>query len=220
MQRRIDQYTFWPQLNRKGRTRYSVQQFSFCSNRIYKGLFLCPRWLLSRTCVVEDWSRANERARTSNCSHPPSKRYLCRSRRLPMSKMPLLHQKEQSCHINCKNERANMRIVSAFLLLAGASAFTSPMAFHAHSALSMVSSSSTDRVPITITGNNIDVTEALAEYINKKLERPFGKLRSNGLIRDCDVHLSVNRNPRVRMLVVSEDFFLFISSQIFQSSHR
>lgn len=101
-----------------------------------------------------------------------------------------------------------MRIVSAFLLLSGASAFTSPMAFHANTALSMVSSSSIDRVPITITGNNIDVTEALADYVNKKLEKPLGKLRSNGLIRDCDVHLSVTKNPRVRMLVESGYFII------------
>ena len=119
------------------------------------------------------------------------------------------------------NETAAMRILSAFLILSGASAFTSPMAFHANTALSMVSSSSIDRVPITITGNNIDVTEALADYVNKKLERPFGKLRSNGLIRDCDVHLSVNKNPRVRLVVESGNFILlFISSKIFQSSHR
>ena len=54
------------------------------------------------------------------------------------------------------------------------------------------------KVPITITGNNIVVTEALVDYINKKLDRPFGKLRSNGAIKDCDVHLSVNKNPKVR----------------------
>jgi ribosome-associated translation inhibitor RaiA len=128
-------------------------------------------------------------------------------------------QKEQGNHF-ILNERATMRIVSAFLLLSGASAFTSPMACHANTALSMVSSSSIDRVPITITGNNIDVTEALADYVNKKLERPLGKLRSNGLIRDCDVHLSVTKNPRVRMLVESGYFILFVSSKIFQSSHR
>ena len=53
-------------------------------------------------------------------------------------------------------------------------------------------------VPITVTGNNIDVTDALVEYVQKKLERPLGKLRANGTIRHCDVHLSVNKNPKVR----------------------
>ena len=53
-------------------------------------------------------------------------------------------------------------------------------------------------VPITITGNNIHVTEALVAYVNKKLDRPLGKLRSNGAIQDCEVNLIVNKNPKVR----------------------
>jgi Sigma 54 modulation protein / S30EA ribosomal protein len=88
-----------------------------------------------------------------------------------------------------------MRFVTAFLLLTGVSAFTSPLAFRTGTALSM---STVSNVPIIITGNNIVVTEALTEYINKKLERPFGKLRSNGTIKDCEVHLSVSKNPKVR----------------------
>jgi len=52
-------------------------------------------------------------------------------------------------------------------------------------------------VPITITGNNIDVTESLVEYVNTKLERPLGKLRSGGIVKDCSVHMIVNKNPKV-----------------------
>jgi hypothetical protein len=55
----------------------------------------------------------------------------------------------------------------------------------------------TEEIPITVTGNNIEVTPALEEYVNKKLERPLGKLRANGVIQDCAVHLSVNKNPKV-----------------------
>lgn len=52
-------------------------------------------------------------------------------------------------------------------------------------------------VPITVTGNNIEVTDSLVDYVNTKLERPLGKLRSNGVIKDCTVHLIVNKNPKV-----------------------
>mmetsp|Transcript_23047 Transcript_23047/g.34025 ORF Transcript_23047/g.34025 Transcript_23047/m.34025 type:complete len:235 (-) Transcript_23047:525-1229(-) len=52
-------------------------------------------------------------------------------------------------------------------------------------------------VPITVTGNNIEVTDSLVEYVNTKLERPLGKLRSNGVVKDCTVHLIVNKNPKV-----------------------
>ena len=56
---------------------------------------------------------------------------------------------------------------------------------------------STEAVPITVTGNNIEVTPALNDYIVKKLERTVGKLASSGAVKDCDVHLVVNKNPKV-----------------------
>jgi putative sigma-54 modulation protein len=56
---------------------------------------------------------------------------------------------------------------------------------------------STEAVPITVTGNNIEVTPALNEYVVKKLERTVGKLASSGAVKDCDVHLVVNKNPKV-----------------------
>lgn len=52
-------------------------------------------------------------------------------------------------------------------------------------------------VPIVISGNNIEVTPALMDYVNKKLEVTLGKLSSSGAVRECDVHLSVNKNPKV-----------------------
>lgn len=57
---------------------------------------------------------------------------------------------------------------------------------------------STEAVPITVTGNNIEVTPALQDYVVKKLERTVGKLASSGAVKDCDVHLIVNKNPKVR----------------------
>eukprot|EP00540_Astrosyne_radiata_P008865 CAMPEP_0116826942 /NCGR_PEP_ID=MMETSP0418-20121206/2815_1 /TAXON_ID=1158023 /ORGANISM="Astrosyne radiata, Strain 13vi08-1A" /LENGTH=254 /DNA_ID=CAMNT_0004455645 /DNA_START=115 /DNA_END=879 /DNA_ORIENTATION=+ len=53
-------------------------------------------------------------------------------------------------------------------------------------------------VPITITGNNIALTEPLKDYINKKIARPLKKLRSHGSIMKCEVHLTVSKNPRIK----------------------
>jgi len=64
-----------------------------------------------------------------------------------------------------------------------------------HRPLSMSTVENT--VPITVTGDNIEVTDSLVDYVNTKLERPLGKLRSNGVIKDCTVHLIVNKNPKV-----------------------
>lgn len=51
-------------------------------------------------------------------------------------------------------------------------------------------------VPIVVTGNNIEVTPALMDYVNKKMEGVIGKLASSDAV-GCDVHLSVNKNPKV-----------------------
>lgn len=59
----------------------------------------------------------------------------------------------------------------------------------------------TVKVPITLTGDNIDLTPALQEYANEKLERTLGKLSSVSGVTHCDVHLTVNKNPKVRYYV-------------------
>lgn len=48
-----------------------------------------------------------------------------------------------------------------------------------------------------ITGNNIDLTPALSDYVTTKLDKVIGKLSSSGLIEGCSVHLTVNKNPKV-----------------------
>ena len=53
-------------------------------------------------------------------------------------------------------------------------------------------------VGMTITGNNIDLTPALQEYVEKRIGRPLNKLGGDGIVRDCEVHLSVYKNPKVR----------------------
>jgi ribosome-associated translation inhibitor RaiA len=52
-------------------------------------------------------------------------------------------------------------------------------------------------VPITVTGNNIELTPALNDYVNKKLDNIIGKLSTSGGVQDCNVHLTVNKNPKV-----------------------
>ena len=59
---------------------------------------------------------------------------------------------------------------------------------------------STEAVPITVTGNNVEVTPALNDYVVKKLERTVGKLASSGAVKECDVHLVVNKNPSVSLV--------------------
>jgi len=54
-------------------------------------------------------------------------------------------------------------------------------------------------IPITVTGNNIQVLPALESYVASKLEKTLGKLSSSPLVNEiaCAVHLSVNKNPKV-----------------------
>jgi len=57
--------------------------------------------------------------------------------------------------------------------------------------------SSPVKVPITITGDNVDLTKALSDYVNLKVDRTLGKLSSVSGVSHCDVFLTVNKNPKV-----------------------
>lgn len=57
-------------------------------------------------------------------------------------------------------------------------------------------SSIPDRQPIIVTGNNVEVTPAMLEYVNKKLDKVLDKHRQ--VVTKCDVHLTVVHNPRVK----------------------
>lgn len=57
--------------------------------------------------------------------------------------------------------------------------------------------SSPVKVPITISGDNIDLTPAISDYVNSKVERTLGKLSSVSAVSHCDVFLTVNKNPKV-----------------------
>lgn len=62
----------------------------------------------------------------------------------------------------------------------------------------MTMSAATEKVPIVVTGNNIELTPALMDYVTSKVERTLGKISSHGWVRECDVHLTVNKNPKVK----------------------
>eukprot|EP00558_Chaetoceros_sp_UNC1202_P012920 CAMPEP_0197232854 /NCGR_PEP_ID=MMETSP1429-20130617/1073_1 /TAXON_ID=49237 /ORGANISM="Chaetoceros sp., Strain UNC1202" /LENGTH=239 /DNA_ID=CAMNT_0042690995 /DNA_START=53 /DNA_END=772 /DNA_ORIENTATION=- len=82
-------------------------------------------------------------------------------------------------------------------VISSAAAFApnvAPLHLRPASALDM----STSEVNYVITGNNIDVTPALNDYVNKKLDKTVGRLSAGGSIQECDVHLSVNKNPKVK----------------------
>eukprot|EP00571_Detonula_confervacea_P011731 CAMPEP_0172298202 /NCGR_PEP_ID=MMETSP1058-20130122/962_1 /TAXON_ID=83371 /ORGANISM="Detonula confervacea, Strain CCMP 353" /LENGTH=230 /DNA_ID=CAMNT_0013007461 /DNA_START=115 /DNA_END=807 /DNA_ORIENTATION=- len=56
---------------------------------------------------------------------------------------------------------------------------------------------STPKVPITVSGDNIELTPALSDYVNQKVDRTLGKLSSVSGVSNCNVYLTVNKNPKV-----------------------
>lgn len=65
-----------------------------------------------------------------------------------------------------------------------------------HTALQM--STEVNDINLVLNGNNIDLTEALTDYVEKRIGGPLRKLGGGGIVRECDVHLSVYKNPKVK----------------------
>lgn len=93
-----------------------------------------------------------------------------------------------------------MRITQLIIptLFASSGAFSVPSAHQQPKTFLSMSTTEADSVPIIVSGNNIELTPALNDYINSKLDRIIGKLSSSGAVKDCDVHLTVNKNPKVK----------------------
>ena len=53
-------------------------------------------------------------------------------------------------------------------------------------------------VPLVIEGKNLEVTEALSSYVDKRIRATLEKLSGTGSVRECDVILSVSKNPKVK----------------------
>jgi len=92
-----------------------------------------------------------------------------------------------------------MRVPLAILfsVMATSSAFSAvPRSSTAFSTTGLHMSSPV-KVPITITGDNVDLTTALSDYVKLKVDRTLGKLSSVPGVSHCDVFLTVNKNPKV-----------------------
>ena len=60
----------------------------------------------------------------------------------------------------------------------------------------------TSKTPlIVVNGHNIELTSSLVDYINKRIGNILSKLASHGAVRECDVVLSVNKNPKVNYII-------------------
>lgn len=92
--------------------------------------------------------------------------------------------------------RLSLAILSIIPLLSSVAAFA-PINLHNHQQ-HRTSAPIMAVADVAVTGNNIDLTPALTDYVNSKLDKVMGKLSSSGLVQDTDVHLTVNKNPKVK----------------------
>jgi len=118
-------------------------------------------------------------------------------------KKPISNHKNKSCRpkqelLKEPYSSTTMRLSTIFAasLLTSTAAFAPNAPLHLNSRLSPLAMS-TEAINYVITGNNIEVTDSLTEYVNKKLDNTVGKLAATGSVKECDVHLSVNKNPKV-----------------------
>jgi len=88
-------------------------------------------------------------------------------------------------------------LIPLILLVANASGFTLNNNAVRSQRRALQMSTETEDVPIVINGKNVELTPSIVEYVNKRIGGNLNKLASNGLIRECDVHLSVSKNPKV-----------------------
>uniref|UniRef100_A0A7S3DPX1 Sigma 54 modulation/S30EA ribosomal protein C-terminal domain-containing protein n=1 Tax=Entomoneis paludosa TaxID=265537 RepID=A0A7S3DPX1_9STRA len=58
-------------------------------------------------------------------------------------------------------------------------------------------STSTGGVPLVVEGKNLEVTDALFDYVDKRVGNTLDKLSGDN-VRECDVILSVSKNPKVK----------------------
>jgi len=70
---------------------------------------------------------------------------------------------------------------------------------------------------INISGDNVDLTEALVDYATEKIAKPVSKHRQ--LITGVDVHLQVKRNPSIKENHVVE-VTVFAKNTVIRSTHR
>jgi len=89
-------------------------------------------------------------------------------------------------------------LVASFIVYLSEGFVPSKATFKRNQSFSPARMSTSESVNIVVTGNNIELTPALDDYVNKKLDKIIEKLSSSGAVQECDVHLSVNKNPKVK----------------------
>lgn len=91
-----------------------------------------------------------------------------------------------------------MRTYILFFLCSTAYAFQVPVSGSRRPAAPFgLSMSTTEDVPVVVKGQNIELTPPIVDYVNKRIGGTLSKLSSNGAVRECDVILSVSKNPKV-----------------------
>lgn len=91
-----------------------------------------------------------------------------------------------------------VRIAPLLLLLWQASAFTvAPQRIARQPTTLFSTEADQETVPIILNGQNIELTPALEDYVNKRVGGIINKLGKSGSVKECDVVLSVNKNPKV-----------------------
>lgn len=91
-----------------------------------------------------------------------------------------------------------MRVTALFvLILSRVTAFSVVQHPLKHGLRPLYMASIDQEVPLIVNGQNIELTEALIEYVNKRIGGPLSKLSGGGSVTECDVILSVNKNPKV-----------------------
>lgn len=79
-----------------------------------------------------------------------------------------------------------------------ASAFVPSPTFRSNGVRLFSSTEEALDVPLVVEGKNIEVTDALMAHIQKRIGGPLKKLSGSGKVIECDVILSVTKNPKVR----------------------
>lgn len=92
-----------------------------------------------------------------------------------------------------------MKRITSLLLLCPllASAFTVPHLHQSPRTVLQVAADPNTDINLILNGNNIELTPALNDYVEKRIGGPLRKL-GGGIVREVDVHLSVYKNPKVR----------------------
>jgi hypothetical protein len=91
--------------------------------------------------------------------------------------------------------------IATFALAVAAALAFSPLSVRPYTSSTRLTMSTTveEGIPIVVTGNNIELTEALQDYVKQKLDRPLEKIATSELAKgvSCEVYLVVNKNPKV-----------------------